>query len=602
MVSSLLAICGLAWFLSGVMSLLVPAVGAEDRAVNAVSLGKTLVRPISLAYLRDAQRLLVANRNSGTIATLDPVNHRLISHWQVPGAEQLADMLVSNDGRFVITCSQTQNLIWLLERQDDQRFTLLEKIAVPAGPVGLSWLPTCTLPNDTFTVGCQWGRAVVILQMHPEAQPGSRLVTKHIVSLKHAARRMLSIQEGTRLLAADLFGGAVSVINTESGIVERTKVLPGHNLNGLAMMPDQKRVIVAHQILNPVAETSRDGVFWGIVMSNNVRLIPIENFLQDDRAPLKDADIHFLGEPNHGAADPTAVALGRYDIMLTTLGGVDELAVGVHLDHSFDRVKVGRNPVAVVTDPTGDIAYVANQFSDSVSVVNIKARKVAATISLLDEKSARPLTLVEKGELLFHDGNLSLDGWYSCNSCHTSGHSIGLLNDNLGDGNYGAPKRIPSLLGVADTAPFLWSGNRTDLIEQTRKSITTTMHGDEPQPEQLEALAAYMQTLAPPPRIASGDAARVARGAKLFESHNCGACHAAPSYTSADVYDVGLRDQLGRTEFNPPSLRGVRYRGPFLHDDRASTLSEVFVKYKHPKATSWSEEELADLIAFLESL
>ena len=41
------------------------------------------------------------------------------------------------------------------------------------------------------------------------------------------------------------------------------------------------------------------------------------------------------------------------------------------------------------------------------------------------------------------------DDWYSCHSCHTDGHTTGEIGGNtLGDGHYGAPKRIMTLLGV----------------------------------------------------------------------------------------------------------------------------------------------------------
>lgn len=563
---------------------------------------RPLARPIGLAFLHEAQRLLVANRDSATITTIDPATQKVLSSWKVPDAEQLADLIVSENGQFLLTCSTSLNKVWLIQRVNDEEFQVVETVDVPAGPVGLNWLPVGDAPQAAVTVACQWGRTVEFLKFEQTPVPSARLKSWHHVQLPHAPRRMLPVQSGERLLVADAFGGAISVINTEAGALERTKKIPGHNLHGLSIMPDQRRVVVAHQILNPVAETSRDGVFWGIVMTNNLRLIPLENFLSDEREPLEGADIHFLGEPNHGAADPTSVTLGKFETMLTTLGGVDELAVGVHLDHSFDRIKVGRRPVAVVTDTSGKLAYVANQFSDSISVIEINKRKVLHEIALLEPDQTRPVTLAEQGEILFYDARLSLDGWYSCHSCHTSGHTVSLLNDNLGDGNYGAPKRIPSLLGVHDTSPFLWSGRRTDLIEQTRKSITTTMHGAEPEEDQLKALAAYMESLPAAPRIMPADQAQVTRGAKLFESHGCTTCHTPPTYTSPDVYDVGLKDQHGRAEFNPPSLRGLRYRGPFFHDHRAATLKEVFLKHDHPKKFDWPAAELDDLITFLESL
>ena len=105
------------------------------------------------------------------------------------------------------------------------------------------------------------------------------------------------------------------------------------------------------------------------------------------------------------------------------------------------------------------------------------------------------------GELLFHSARLSHDGWMSCHSCHTDGHTNGLLNDNLGDNSFDAPKRVLSLLGVADTAPWGWNGGMHDLAEQVRKSVRTTMRGPELSDEQTAALVAYLRTLAPAPPL-----------------------------------------------------------------------------------------------------
>ena len=86
----------------------------------------------------------------------------------------------------------------------------------------------------------------------------------------------------------------------------------------------------------------------------------------------------------------------------------------------------------------------------------------------------------------------------SCHSCHTDGHTNNLLSDTLGDGSYGAPKRVPSLLGVAATGPWTWTGSIPRLEDQIRKSIVTTMHGTKPTDEQVADLAAYLSSLAPP--------------------------------------------------------------------------------------------------------
>ena len=66
---------------------------------------------------------------------------------------------------------------------------------------------------------------------------------------------------------------------------------------------------------------------------------------------------------------------------------------------------------------------------------------------------------------------------------------------------------------------------------------------------------------------------------------------------------VGLVDENGQKLFNPPSLRGVSQRGPeFFHDCRADGLRGVLVDKKHRLDEKLSEEQVADLLAFLNTL
>ncbi|HXY34661.1 MAG TPA: hypothetical protein VEI07_10570, partial [Planctomycetaceae bacterium] len=82
----------------------------------------------------------------------------------------------------------------------------------------------------------------------------------------------------------------------------------------------------------------------------------------------------------------------------------------------------------------------------------------------------------------------------------------------------------------------------------------------------------------------------------------CDRCHVPPTFTSPRVYDVGLADELGNRQFNPPSLRGVGQRSAFFHDGRTTSLRDVFAVHRHPGSTQIPEAELADLLAFLRSV
>jgi YVTN family beta-propeller protein len=269
----------------------------------------------------------------------------------------------------------------------------------------------------------------------------------------------------------------------------------------------------------------------------------------------------------------------------------------------LNRITVGRRPTAIVAGRQG-LAYVANTFSDSISVVDVAKREELRQIPLGEMPE---LSLVDRGELLFYDASLSHDSWMSCHSCHTDGHANSLLNDNFSDDSFGAPKRVLSLLGASDTGPFAWNGRVVSLEEQIRNSITHTMQGDqEPTDRQVTALTAYLKTLLPPPPLdeARGgrDTVAVARGKELFQSLHCANCHAPPAYTTPQSYDVGIHDRRGNTHFNPPSLRGVSQRGPYFHDNRAESLEAVFRSEAHQLERSLSDDEVRDLVAFLKSL
>ncbi len=162
-------------------------------------------------------------------------------------------------------------------------------------------------------------------------------------------------------------------------------------------------------------------------------------------------------------------------------------------------------------------------------------------------------------------------------------------------------------LGLADTAPFAWNGSAATLPEQIRKSLINTMQSNQdPSERVVTALTAYIESLASPPSLdvlrGTRDDAAVRRGTQLFADLKCIRCHAPPTYTSPQTYNVGLQDQQGNDHFNPPSLRGVGQRAPYFHDNRATTLEDVFRSYGHQLDGELNDTQLADLLAFLRSL
>ena len=147
-----------------------------------------------------------------------------------------------------------------------------------------------------------------------------------------------------------------------------------------------------------------------------------------------------------------------------------------------------------------------------------------------------------------------------------------------------------------------------ELHEQVQKSLENTMHAPKFSPQDVLDITAFLHTLPPPPPLepatkAPKDIEQLARGETLFGKLGCAKCHVPPlTYTSPEVYDVGLEDEKGLKKFNPPSLRGVSQGYNFFHDGRAKTLEAVFTEHAHQLDRPLEKSELADLLRFLRSL
>jgi cytochrome c peroxidase len=158
------------------------------------------------------------------------------------------------------------------------------------------------------------------------------------------------------------------------------------------------------------------------------------------------------------------------------------------------------------------------------------------------------------------------------------------------------------------------------------------------------ALAAFQRTLvsldAPYDRYRRGDASAISeqakRGAALFEEKQCSSCHAGVHFTDAALpgrkpaeafhalappapgealrSDTGLHRITQKPadiyKFRTPGLRNVALSAPYMHDGEQPTLADA-IRWHYAAAErqsdprlkqNLSDAELADLIAFLESL
>ena len=112
--------------------------------------------------------------------------------------------------------------------------------------------------------------------------------------------------------------------------------------------------------------------------------------------------------------------------------------------------------------------------------------------------------------------------------------------------------------------------------------------------------AMYIYSLEPPPNPNRLDE-RAAQGKEIFAGQGCGGCHTAPLYTNnmltvatgftppkehfkmLDIMNVSvgtdpgaaLKTRKGTGYYKVPSLKGVWYRGLYLHDGSVGSLGDV---------------------------
>jgi YVTN family beta-propeller protein len=424
---------------------------------------------------------------------------------------------------------------------------------------------------------------------------------------------MLCLLDSKHCLLGDSFGGALSVLDIESGTLRSWLRINGHNIRGMSLTPDGKTVVITHQILHEISSTTRSIISWGGVISNTLHSIPVKRLLAvSNAASKKPQSIHGalypLGEERNAAGDPADVVIDGNGRLFVALAGVDQVCRKKPRSFELARTSVGRHPTKLLLDESLERLYAVNTFSDTISVLDSQSLRVSQTIRL-GKVATRSFS--QSGEEHFFDARLSLDGWFSCHSCHSDGHTTNLLNDNFGDSTFNTPKRILSLLGTGSTEPWGWNGGQIDLRNQIRASIDSTMggpaaHGPKINDRLVESVNSYISKLPPAPGIltARGEANRpsVKRGAKTFKSRGCVDCHRPPTYAHPLTFDVGIHDEAGNMYFNPPSLLGVSQRGPYFHDNRAKSLRDVIENHDHDGASALKPRQIDDLIDFLKSL
>lgn len=552
----------------------------------------------------------VAHARTGTVSLVDVVAGRVVGEFSV--GQRLADLVALGPERAASAASSAvpSEEVAPLAAVDEARDELLlftsdgvtlshlTRVPTVRSPVAVVWVPE----RRWLAVAGLWSRSLDLVDLGdwPAADASPRSIAR--LTLPFAPRKLLVLPDG-RLVAADAFEGRIAVVDLASARVEAVHAFPGHNVRGLALSADGRRLLLAQQTLEQAAPATRENVIEGRYMRNVVRSWPLDVLGRPDLDAARASSVNPIDVGAEGAADPAAL-LATTERTYVAVAGADRLGWLDRVATPWLGIDTARRPTALLPLDAGRVLVLAT-IGERLQVIDPDAGRVVQDIPF---GPPAPSRAADRGESLFFDARISPAGWLSCHSCHTDGHTSGQRADTLGDGGYGAPKRTPSLLGVSITDTWAWTGDVRELPEQVTKSLTTTMHADGLTPRDTLDLVAYLHTLpAAPPLVpepaGAADAAEAARGAEVFRERGCGECHVPPlTYTSPGAIEVGLVDEQGLAKFNPPSLRGAGQGTRFLHDGRAASLEAVFAEFGHPHQSRYTDDEVRALVRFLKGL
>ncbi len=521
-------------------------------------------RPFAITLSPNGKQALVSNQISDNITLLDVKPTGIKATATMAVGDEPRGVAFSADGTRAFVALAGENALALV---DIQTRKVLSKTAVGAEP----WHVALTPDGKRLAVGCARSQELVVLD-------ASTLKILHTVKLRgHNVRHIAAAPDGTWAFVPN--------------IAERGRPATKENI-------DQGWVTASRLSRAPLAEEG-----------------PREAISLDPRGKA-------VGDVDGVAVSPDGniialTAAGTHELILLRLP-LPFVAFGGPGDHiepellrdpaRFRRIPLGGRPLAVQFAKDGQTVVVANYLSNSLQVVAIETGQIIRTIDL---GGAKTPSLARRGEAIFYDAQRSFNQWYSCSTCHVEGHTSGSNFDTFNDGSYETPKKTPSLRGVTTTAPWTWHGAKPNLRQLVHDSVTKSMQGEPPSEADLDALMAFLATLEPPRspyRNPNGTlTASAKRGESVFRAKGCDTCHAPPHYTNASIYKIGLESPMdAHPGFNPPSLRNLYNRVPYLHDGSARSLETVLTqKHRASELTGKPDptpEELKDLIAFLKSL
>ena len=618
-----------------------------DRGSRAVSIihrgnwteaGRIAVgaEPIGLALSNDAATLYVVSNASATLDAYDLTTAGNPNRWEVQLSDEPRNVAVLPDGRLYLTHYKTG----MVDVFDGSSGNLLDSVSAAVGvdpsSAGASVFFSGAPALPAFRpVGLD---SVVI------SPDGTRAYLVH-------RRDRVGVLQGGVASATPVVVPALTTIETTGDVArddatDSTKdfpppiIFPGPN-NGT-----EPPVQISPSIPATVDIPATDGGFgggsggggstYGVSQPSSTPGTPAVEAMpwtQGAVAAVIDPTGQILYVANENSDDVTVIATQN-----RTAEGADNGVIG--------RVAVGFAPSGLALSADGKTLFVHNALDYSVSFVqSVDGSLNEVTRDPVSDPGSLDALSVE-GRRLFYsatDSSMTVPGaGLACESCHLEGRNDG----NVWQFAFG-PRKTPSLVGrrIQETAPYHWDGTETDFAAFFQETVQIRMGGEGVSSQQQTDITTYLEGLSTPdnPFVQPGGlTAAQQAGKQLFAGKaGCIACHSGPDFTDNGFHDVGtlvtsnpngmpddpcrLNPSAGACMgsdgpngppaaanpantahgFNTPSLLGVVWAAPYLHDGSAATLKDRLLDNPgnvHGNTAALSADELDELVQYLQTL
>jgi YVTN family beta-propeller protein len=607
------------------------------RSAEVFGAGPPHLSPAAMLAAPDSKVLYIACGSAEQVLVYDVASAKVTRQISVP--QPPTGLALSSDGaRLYVTCAGPASRVCVVDTPTGK---VTDSIATGHTAMG----PVLSRDGRTLFVCNRFDDAVSVIDL------GTRKEVRRIAVEREPVAAALTA-DGSRLLVAnhlhtgpadaDYVAAVVSVIDVASGKVVKSLQLPNGSgsLQDIRVSPDGKYAVVSHILGRFHLPTTQLERGW---MNTNAKTLI-------DLARMEILNTVLLDNVDSGAANPWGVAwsadgktlcvaiAGTHELSVTDFPGLlaklEKLPATLDPNKTYDynaasrvqadvpndlsflvgvrrRIKLpegDRGPRAVVV--IGSKAYLANYFSDSLSVIDLASQYPKIESIPLGPKQA--MTPVRKGEFYFNDASICFQGWQSCASCHPGDGRVDALNWDLLNDGIGNPKNNKSLLLSHRTPPAMSMGVRDDAKAAVRAGIRHILFTVQPE-EVATSIDEYLMALkpVPSPRLVKGRLSDQAkRGEKLFKDAKvgCASCHPAELLTDLQHYDVGTLGKFDKPTdtFDTPTLVEAWRTAPYLHDGSVATIQEVLTtknaQDRHGKTSHLSKEQIADLAEYILSL